>query len=47
LPALAEIFTTAEMVKQVCDISFGLEEYMIKMKASVISSAAAVEFKQM
>ena len=47
LPALAEIFSTAEMVKQICDISGGVTEYMIKMKQHVIDSAASIECKQM
>jgi uncharacterized membrane protein YjfL (UPF0719 family) len=44
---LAEIFTTAEMVKQICDISGGIEEYMIRMKDSIVNSASLVETKQM
>ena len=39
LPALAEIFTTTEVVKKIYDISGGIEEYMVKMKQSVLSSA--------
>lgn len=47
MPALAEIFTTTEVVKKIYDISGGIEEYMVKMKQSVLSSAEQLDDRQM
>ena len=43
LPALAEIIGSIEVVKQITDISVGVEQYMLNMKEAVFVKCDEVE----